>query len=140
MKGIEKQEIGPLAIRLSISVGAGILMTLIVCVMVASLVSGGKVEESAMGYGVWAAVGMGSLVAAVVAVWGTTVNKLLASLASGVLYLLVLLCSTALLFGGQYQGVWVHTVLVLGVSVAVGLIKYRGKEQSYRRKYKLKLR
>lgn len=63
-------------------------------------------------------------------------QRALVCAASGGIYFLMLLCVTALLFGGQYSGVWVTLILILaGSGAAMALGGYsRGRKPA--RKYK----
>lgn len=64
-------------------------------------------------------------------------KPLMVGVISGAIYYLGLLCTTALLFDGQYQGLGVTALTVLGGSMAAVLISLRSGTGKRRKRYRI---
>lgn len=108
-----------------------LLTTLIGAALCAVAVLREMVAEDKLSYCAW----MVMLVAAGVGtVTGKKENRLKTSLIIGAIYTVVLLAFTALLFGGQYEGVGVSLLIVLsGCVAAVMLTRKRNIKVKLRR-------
>ena len=120
-----------LAVGLAVSMG----ITLMSAALLTHLVLSEKMSENAIGYGAMVIL----LIAAAVGAWIAAVlvkhRWMVVCLGAGGSYFLTLLAITALFFGGQYQGVGVTALLILGGSGGVGLLGLRqGKKVSFKRK------
>ena len=131
-----------LSIVKSLAIGliVGLSCVVIVCGILALLITKETVKIELASYGVCAALSLGSAVASWIASIGHKEKILLLSGISGVAYLIMLLCANALFFGGQYRSFWVTAILVIGASMAVGIARFVGKEQSGRRRFRYRKR
>lgn len=110
-----------------LAVGGGVSLgiTLAGCGLLAWLVGSERIDSQNIGYWIMALLLLGSFIGAVVACGRIKRQRLLVSVMSGAVYMGILLSITALFFGGQYDGVIVTTILVLGSSLAAGLLELR---------------
>lgn len=118
---------------LAVSGTFSMVITLLVVMIGAYMLSNGILPQEQIGYCSMTALLSGSLLGAVTAARRIKHQKLLVGLLNGVVYYLSLLAITALFFGGQYQGMGVTLLLVLGGS-AIGAI-LANREQKTRRPY-----
>ncbi len=116
---------------------ASILLTLIGTAVLAFLVSGEQLPEQAMDYGAVVTLLLSSVTGALVCCKAVRQKILLMAIISGAAYFVILLCCTAMFFGGQYQGVGQTALLVLGGSIAAGLLQISGsaKTKKHRKSY-----
>lgn len=118
---------------LSVGLAVSIVVTLIATAVTANLVLAQRVGESAIGYiaviVLLLASAMGSWLAAAL----IKRRWMVVCLATGGIYYLALLATTALFFGGQYQGMGVTAMAVLGGCGAIGLLGLRGESRSRNR-------
>jgi hypothetical protein len=100
----------------------GMAFTLSACALCAILVEKEMVREELVGYLAGAILLLGSVVAALIT--GVTIGQryLVVCLGAGGVYCGFLLALTAMFFAGQYQGVAVSMLLILGSAVATGLL------------------
>ena len=97
------------------------------------------IAQDAIGYGSMAILLSGSMLGAYIG-WKKVMRKRFATaLCVGVMYLTLLLGMTALFFGGQYQGVGVTALLVIGGSLLTVLMDagHKTKQRSRYRKIRL---
>lgn len=124
----------------TIAIGEGVAcMTLLsVIALVAVLISNGTIQEGMDSYGVWAALTLSTLAGALVCLWGNRETALLRTGVFGAIYLVVLLVLNAILFDGRYAGVGVEAILIMGISLAMGLVRFvrKGQPGYYRFRYK----
>ncbi len=111
-----------------------ILLTLVCTAVIAFLVSGEQLQESAMGYGNVVTLLLASVVGAFVCCKTAGQRILMMAAISGAAYFVFLLCCTAMFFGGQYQGVGQTALLVLGGSLAAGLLQISGSAKTKKRR------
>ena len=94
-------------------VGISLLMTLVSAVIIATLVNKEILAWQNIGYGIMIMMLCSSFLGARVSVGKIKRQQFAVSAMFAVAYIGVLLAMTALLFGGQYEGVGVTTLLVL---------------------------
>lgn len=111
-------------------------LTLILAAVIAKLVSGEKLAEENIGYGVMVLLFVSSALGAMVANGKIKRQKLLVSVSAGVVYMGILLSITALFFGGQYEAVGVTALLVMGGSLVTVLLGGTHNRGGNRRKLK----
>lgn len=109
-----------------IGTGLGISgsITLIGSAVIAWLISGEHLAESAIGYGAMVILLLSSAAGSWAAVLLIKHRRMLVCLISGASYFLLLLACTALFFGGQYQGIGMTALLILagcGIVILLGL-------------------
>jgi len=75
-----------------------------------------------------------SFVGAMLAASAAKANRLPVCLGVGTGYVAALLGSTALFFGGQYQGVATMVITVLLACGAAGFLGWKGRKQAFRKK------
>ena len=138
MKKINMQNLPSMAIRMGIGGATGIVISMIICMIVAAMVVGERIQESAMIYGAWAATGLGAVASALVGKLLGADNGFWVSVGAGVVFFLCLLCCTALFFGGQYHGVWISGLLIIGCSIAIGMIRNKKQSSHYRIKRQMR--
>lgn len=89
-----------------------------------------KMAEENIGYGSMVILLTASVLGALVSYGKVKRQRAVACLSAGGIYLLILLAITALFFGGQYTGVGVTSVLVIGGSgVAIFVSMERGNRK-----------
>ena len=111
-----------------------LLLTLAGSSLVAKLISDEILKDTAIGYGSMLIVLLASALGAVTAISKVKRRYLQVCLLSGVSYYGLLLCITALFFGGQYQGMGVTAMLVLaGVGSVVLLGTKEKKTKNFRK-------
>lgn len=111
-----------------------LLLTLAGSSLAAKLISDEILKETAIGYGSMLIVLLASALGAVTAILRVKRRYLQVCLLSGVSYYGLLLCITALFFGGQYQGMGVTAMLVLaGVGSVVLLGTKEKKTKNFRK-------
>jgi len=86
------------------------------------------VEESAVGYCSLVTLLVSSSLGAVLAMNRVKRMRMQVCLLTGACYFLSLLCITALFFGGEYTGIGVTALAILGGSGAVALMSIRQKK------------
>lgn len=96
-----------------------------------------RMEMENVGYGILGMLLLASFLGAMTAWRKIRRRRMLVCAASGAVYLGLLLAIPALFFGGQYGGVWVTALLVLGGSLAAGLLGLRQGRGVARRKIRL---
>lgn len=89
--------------------------------MLAKLVMDEKMAMEHVGYGIMILLLAASFLGAVTAQGKIKHRKMLVCLLSGLVYFIMLLAATALFFGGQYTGVGVTGLLILGGSGTAAL-------------------
>ena len=124
-----------MAVGLGVGLAVSLVLTVIGVSIVVTLVLGDKLGQEAVGY---ASMGILMLSAALGAWLAAALVKrrwMIVCLGAGGSYYLTLLAITALFFGGQFQGMGVTALTVLGGCGCVGLLGLRG-EKTGRKKVK----
>lgn len=129
---------------MSIPAGIGIalflsmVITLAGSALAAALVSSERIGEGAIGYASMLTLALAALAGAWIAVILIQRLRLQVSMIFGGCYYLFLLAMTALLFGGQYQGMGVTAIVVLAACALVAFLPmsksktWKKKKMSYR--------
>lgn len=118
-----------------------VVLTLLGASLIAYLMLSERIAENTVGYGVMGILIVSTTVGCLVALARIQRQKLLVSVGMGVVYGVLLLMMNALFFGGQYEGVGVTWVLILGTSATVGITmaSRQGGKRSGKRKAFVKL-
>lgn len=132
-----KGKAASMPVGIAIGLGVGILITLIGAVLLAFALAGESMTVEAMGYGIMLVLFVATFLSSMVAMWCIKHRKMQVSLITAGVYLLTLLATNALFFGGQYEGVGA-TVLVVAIAgtVAAFIGSSGGKPLKHRRKIK----
>ena len=123
----------PIAAGLVIGSIISVILTLLGAAITANLVLSGKLKTENVGYSAIIILLLASFIGAWICAVMVKRRWLLMCLGAGGIYYLSLLAITALFFGGQYQGLCVTALAVLGGSGAVGLLGIKGKNRSRNR-------
>lgn len=112
------------SIPAGLAVGAAVSMgsTLLLAAIIAKLVDQEKLPWENVGYGIAGLLVLSSFLGAIAAYGRIKRQRMLICMASGIIYLGVLLALTALFFGGQYEAVGVTAALILSGSAAAGVL------------------
>lgn len=89
---------------------------------VSHLISTGKLSEDAIGYAVMVILAVSAAMGAWSAISLIKRLRLQVCLMAGGCYYLILLATTALFFGGQYQGMLIHAIIIAVVCVLIAII------------------
>ena len=132
MDMVSKGKASGLASTIPGGVGLGaalsLAITLIGACVSAWLIHKEIVDENAVGYCSLITLLLASSLGAVLAMNRTKRMRMQVCLLTGASYFLSLLCITALFFGGEYTGIGVTALAVLGGSGAVALMSIRQKK------------
>lgn len=129
-----------MAAGLAVGLAVSMVLTLTGAALAANLVMSEKIEEDAIGYAALAVLILSALCGAWVAAALTKRRWMIVCLGLGGIYYLTLLATTALFFGGQYQGVGVTALAILGGCGAVGLLGLRTEKGSRKKAKKYRFR
>lgn len=113
-------------VGLAMGLAASLGITLVGSAILAWLVGSEKLGQGSIGYGSLVILLLASVLGAVTAFGKIRHRRMLVCVLSGVLYYGSLLCVTALFFGGQYQGMGVTALVVLGGCLCVALLGLGG--------------
>ena len=130
----------PMVAGIGIGLAVSMFLTMIGAALVANLILSGKMGEEGIGYGATATLLLSSAAGAWLAAILIKRRWMLVCLGAGGIYYLMLLAITAMFFGGQYQGMGVTALLVLGGSGAMGLLGVRGEKTPHKRTQKYRFR
>ena len=108
--------------------------TLVLSAVLAKLVDMETIPQNKIGYGIMLLLLACAFLGANVACGKIKRQYLMVSVISAGIYFVVLLCITALFFGGQYSGVGVTAILVLGGSLLAAFARSGKGEGRKRRK------
>lgn len=114
--------------------------TLLIAGILAKLIDGEAMAWENIGYGIMLLLLLASFLGANVASGKIKRQHLLICLMSGMTYMAILLSITALFFGGQYDGIWVTLLLVLGGSLSAALLRTHEKRGGKRYKKSMRPR
>ena len=116
---------------MGIGIGCGIslMLTLLGAGVIAKLISAEILQETSIGYSAMMILLISSAAGAAVAIRKVQKRMLQVSLLVGVIYYGMLLASTAIFFGGHYQGMGVTGLLVVAGCAAVILMENRDKKR-----------
>ena len=111
---------------LAVGTAVSMAMTLALSLLLAKLLHNGVLRQNQTGYGVMALLLTASFLGAATAQGKVKHLRGMVCLLEGLLYFLMLLCVTALFFGGQYSGMGVSALVVLAGSGTAALLLGRG--------------
>lgn len=125
------------ATSVPITIGVGLLLSLIItvlaAVLIAMMVISERMEPGHIYFGSAATLLLASFIGALYVVLMMGEKKLLFSMVTGVAYFLVQICVSMLFFDGMIANVWQALILVIGGSFSAGIIKMNSKKNSYRK-------
>ena len=98
------------------------------------------IRDTGVGYCAMVTLLLSALLGAMTAAGKIKRQRLVVCMVSGLCYFLMLICMTALFFGGQYSGVGVSALLIAGASAAAAFLKNPGRKSTSVRKRKIKNR
>lgn len=130
----------PMAVGLTMGTAISLAVTLLGAAVMANLVLSEKLAEEAIGYGAMVILLLASTLGAWISAGLVKRRWMVVCLGAGGCYYLMLLSITALFFGGQYQGMGVTALLVLGGCGAVGLLGLRGDKSGRKKAKKYRFR
>ena len=120
----------------AVSIGTSVMGAAII----AWVISAGKVSQNGMQAAAWIILFLSALSGSWIAAKLAEGKRLQRALASCGAYLVVLLASTALFFGGQYSGVWMGLVLTTAAGMTTAMLTSQpgkeGKRQPWKRRYR----
>lgn len=119
---------------LAIGWGCSMAVTLLGSVIVAALLDRRIMEMDSIGYGTMLILLLSSMLGATLAVKRIKKQRMMVSMLAGAAYYLTLLAVTALFFGGQYEGMAVTGLVILGGSLAAALSGLRQKRGAARKR------
>jgi hypothetical protein len=123
-------------------VGLGVVVSLVVstalCAALTWLVLGNAVAETSIGYVSMGVLFLAASLGAVVASAKVKRRRMLVCLLTGGAFLTMLLATTAIFFGGQYQGAGVSVITVLAGSMGAGMLSLKRKEGYKKRRTRIK--
>ena len=125
------------ATSVPITIGVGLLLSLIItvlaAVLIAMMVISERMEPGHIYFGSAATLLLASFIGALYVVLMMGEKKLLFSMVTGGAYFLVQVCVSMLFFDGMIANVWQALILVIGGSFSAGIIKMNSKKNSYRK-------
>lgn len=125
---------------LALGLCASLAVTIVGSILAANLVLRETIPENGIGYCSMVILLLSSVLGAVVSVNRIKHRRLYVCALSGVVYYGALLATTALFFGGQYQGMGVTAMMVLAGCGAVALLGLKGEKKGSSRGQKFKHR
>ncbi len=125
---------------LAVGLGVSAAITVLMAAIAAYLQGGEVLGENGVGYFAMLTLLISSVVGAMTAAGKVKHMRMAVCLLSGICYLLLLIGTTALFFGGQYEGVGVTAAVVLGAALAAVFLQRKDKRSTSVRIKKLKNR
>jgi putative membrane protein (TIGR04086 family) len=99
-----------------------LIVSVLGSIIAANMILTETLEASAIGYCAIVILMLASALCALISAWMIKRRWMIVCLGAGGIYYLLLLATTAMFFGAQYQGMGVTALVVLGGSGAVGLL------------------
>lgn len=118
-KGTQSKSI---PIGIGIGTGVSIASTLAAAAVLALLIASNKLAPTAMRYGVMVLLMVSSIIGAMVSNAKVKSKRIVVSMVTALCYFVTLLCITALLFDGMYQGVPATAMVIMGGGLIAGLL------------------
>ena len=112
----------------SVPVGLGIsliitgTLTITATAVIAIMINNEIIQWTQVGFWIMVILLVSSFLGGKIAIYTIKRQRMLVSFMSGVLYWALLLCITALLFGGNYGSVWETGALIIAGSITAALI------------------
>jgi putative membrane protein (TIGR04086 family) len=107
-----------------------IMITLIGAAVTAVLITGERIGEQQIVYGSAAALLLGAFIGGLLASSIAGEKRMIVSIGCGIVFFVLLLCVTALVFDGFFENIWTTALLIIGTSAAAGLVGLRRKPTS----------
>ena len=124
---INRQKATSIPAGLGLSLAINTAITTIMIILIAVMVDHGTITWESVGYWIMSMLLISSFIGAKTAIHSIKTQYLLIAAMSGVLYWTVLLCVTALFFGGKYGSVMETAALIVAGSITAALIKLPAK-------------
>lgn len=135
---IGKKKRSGTALSIPAGLGVGLLISLTVTIagaaLTAWLIANEKIGEGSAGYAAMVILAIATGLGVLTSVYLIKKQRLQVSMLSGICYYLTLLAMTALFFGGQYQGMGVSAIIVLGVSAIIAFLPTKNSPARGKRK------
>lgn len=119
---------------LALGAGVSVAVTLVLSAIIAKLVQMEVLRQDQIGYAVMVLLITASSLGAAIAQGKVKHQRVLVCMLSGLIYYVILICITALFFGGQYTGFGVTGLLILGGAGTTALLSGRRKGRGGKRK------
>lgn len=119
---------------LSLGILVSLLITLAGAALTAWLIASEKIGEGSIGYAAMVILAISSAIGALVAVHLVKRMRLQVCMMTGGCYYLTLLAMTALLFGGQYQGMGVSAIVILAGCALIAFLPAKNRQFGLKRK------
>lgn len=119
---------------LVLGAGISVAVTIILSAVIAKLVQTEALQQDQIGYAVMVLLITASSLGAAIAQGKVKHQRVLVCMLSGLIYYVILICITALFFGGQYTGFGVTGLLILGGAGTTALLSGRRKGRGGKRK------
>jgi len=119
---------------LALGAGVSVAVTLVLSAIIAKLVQMEALRQDQIGYAVMVLLITASSLGAAIAQGKVKHQRVLVCMLSGLIYYVILICITALFFGGQYTGFGVTGLLILGGAGTTALLSGRRKGRGGKRK------
>ncbi len=119
---------------LGLGIFVSLLITLAGAALTAWLIASEKIGEGSIGYAVIVILIVASAMGALVAVSLVKRMRLQVCMLTGVFYYLTLLAMTALMFGGQYQGMGVSALVILAGCTFIAFLPTKNNNLAIKRK------
>lgn len=119
---------------LALGAGVSVAVTLVLSAIIAKLVQMEALRQDKIGYAVMVLLITASSLGAAIAQGKVKHQRVLVCMLSGLIYYVILICITALFFGGQYTGFGVTGLLILGGAGTTALLSGRRKGRGGKRK------
>ena len=125
---------------LAMGVGVCVGVTVAMAALTAWMESNNVIAENGVGYCIMLTLLLSSMAGALTAAGKIKRKRLASCMICGICYFFILFAITALFFGGQYSGVGVTGLVILGGSAAAVFIGGKGKRSTSVRIKKIKNR
>lgn len=116
-----------------------LMWTLITSGVLAWLINGQILQEEAIGYGSMVILLTASILGALLANGKVKRQRLVTCACTGIIYFLTLMALTAMFFGGQYNGIGVTALLILGGSGTAAILSMRKRKSQTGRVHKIRV-
>lgn len=119
--------------------GVGVLVMVIGVFLITLLIHNETIESNSIGYFVLADTFISAMLGCITSIIIAKRKMLIISLLTSIAIMVVFVSITALFFGGQFSGVPVTFVVIIGAGISAALILYKviGRPKTYHRKVKL---
>ena len=140
MKQKANSTMGLVTSGLILGVMVSVAITLIGAAVGGAMISSETIPEDSTGYCAMAILLISAMTGAITGAGKAKEKRLYVCGLIGAIYFLVLLATTALLFGGQYEGVGVTALVIFAGSIVACLMGMGGGNRPKRRKSKIRHR